>query len=103
MESGTVGALRTQNRKNPDEGANLRIVFLAVASIARILGTRALQLSMGAPPMVDIEGEIDPLVIAKKELNEKKIPITIRRFLPDGSYEDWTLDELNVATSGSAP
>lgn len=53
--------------------------------------------------MVEIQGEIDPLVIAKKELQEKKIPITIRRFLPDGSYEDWTLEELNVPSMSSAP
>lgn len=44
--------------------------------------------------MVEIMGETDPLAIAKKELQEKKIPITIRRFLPDGSFEDWTLQEL---------
>ena len=49
---------------------------------------------MGAPPMVDVGGETDPLMIAKKELNENKIPITIRRYLPDGSYEDWSLAEL---------
>lgn len=58
---------------------------------------------MGAPPMVDIKGETDPLVIAKKELQEKKIPITVRRFLPDGSYEDWSLDELNIQSTGADP
>lgn len=26
----------------------------------------------------------------------KKIPIIIRRYLPDGSYEDWSVDELIV-------
>ena len=31
-----------------------------------MLGTRALQISMNAPVMVDIEGEIDPLKIAAK-------------------------------------
>jgi hypothetical protein len=31
-----------------------------------------------------------------KELKEKKIPLIIRRYLPDGSYEDWALDELNL-------
>lgn len=36
----------------------------------------------------------DPLEIAYKELREKKIPFTIRRYLPDGSFEDWALDEL---------
>ena len=63
---------------------------------ARILGTRALQISMNAPPMVDIEGEIDPLKIAEKELREKKIPMIVRRYLPDGSYEDWPLDRLTI-------
>lgn len=61
---------------------------------ARILGTRALQISMNAPVMVDIENETDPLKIAMKELRERKIPIKIRRYLPDGSHEDWSIEEL---------
>lgn len=63
---------------------------------ARVLGTRALQISMGAPVMVELEGETDPLKIAMKELKARKIPIIIRRYLPDGSYEDWGVDELIV-------
>jgi DNA-directed RNA polymerases I, II, and III subunit RPABC2 len=63
---------------------------------ARILGTRALQISMNAPVMVDLEQMTDPLKIAEKELRERKIPIKIRRYLPDGSYEDWGLDELII-------
>lgn len=63
---------------------------------ARVLGTRALQISMNAPIMVQLTGETDPLDIAMKELRQKKIPFTIRRYLPDGSYEDWRTDELIV-------
>ena len=63
---------------------------------ARVLGTRALQISMNAPLMVDRQGETDPLEIAQKELLEKKIPIIIRRYLPDGSFEDWKISELMV-------
>lgn len=63
---------------------------------ARVLGTRALQISMNAPVMVDIQGETDPLKIAMKELQQRKIPIIIRRFLPDMSYEDWSIDELII-------
>nr|AFK33543.1 unknown [Lotus japonicus] len=66
---------------------------------ARILGTRALQISMNAPVMVELAGETDPLEIAMKELRERKIPFTIRRYLPDGSYEDWGVDELIVEDS----
>lgn len=63
---------------------------------ARIIGTRALQISMNAPIMVELEGETDPLQIAMKELRERKIPLIIRRYLPDGSYEDWSVDELEI-------
>lgn len=61
---------------------------------ARVLGTRALQLSHGAAPCVNFDNETDPLAIARKELREKKIPFIIRRYLPDSSYEDFTIDEL---------
>ncbi|CAG2106464.1 unnamed protein product [Medioppia subpectinata] len=63
---------------------------------ARVLGTRALQIAMCAPVMVELEGETDPLQIAMKELKARKIPIIIRRYLPDGSYEDWGIDELII-------
>jgi DNA-directed RNA polymerases I, II, and III subunit RPABC2 len=70
--------------------------YLTKYERARVLGTRALQISMNAPVMVDLDGEVDPLRIAEKELRERKIPIIIRRYLPDGSYEDWSVDELIV-------
>lgn len=63
---------------------------------ARLLGTRALQIAMCAPIMVELEGETDPLKIAMKELKARKIPIIIRRYLPDGSYEDWNINELVI-------
>jgi DNA-directed RNA polymerase I, II, and III subunit RPABC2 len=52
---------------------------------ARVLGTRALQISLNAPVLVDLEGETDPLQIAMKELAQKKIPLIVRRYLPDGT------------------
>ena len=63
---------------------------------ARILGTRSLQIAMCSPIMVELDGETDPLQIATKELNQRKIPIIIRRYLPDRSYEDWRIDELII-------
>lgn len=66
---------------------------------ARILGTRALQISMGAPV---IDSEImaegadlsDPLLIATLELERKLLPISVRRFLPDGRYQDIPINLL---------
>lgn len=51
-------------------------------------------ISMNAPVLVPTEGEMDPLAIAQKELVAKKIPLIVRRYLPDGSYEDWSVAEL---------
>lgn len=45
--------------------------------------------SMNAPVMVELNGESDPLEIAMKELREKKIPFTVRRYLPDGRCGVW--------------
>eukprot|EP00878_Enallax_costatus_P003917 GHUV01004137.1.p2 GENE.GHUV01004137.1~~GHUV01004137.1.p2 ORF type:complete len:140 (+),score=32.09 GHUV01004137.1:255-674(+) len=70
--------------------------YLTKYERARVLGTRALQISMNAPIMVDAGELTDPLEIAMKELREKRIPFTIRRYLPDGSYEDWSLKELII-------
>ncbi|KAG0251888.1 DNA-directed RNA polymerases I II and III subunit RPABC2 [Mortierella polycephala] len=61
---------------------------------ARILGARALQISMNAPVLVDLEGETDSLNIAMKELNNKMIPLIVRRYLPDNTYEDWEVSEM---------
>lgn len=52
---------------------------------------------MNAPVLVPTEGEIDPLVIAQKELAAKKIPLLVRRYLPDGSFEDWSVSELIIS------
>ncbi|XP_038896917.1 DNA-directed RNA polymerases II, IV and V subunit 6A-like [Benincasa hispida] len=85
--------------EEPVERVRKTSKFMTKYERARILGTRALQISMNAPVMVELEGETDPLEIAMKELRERKIPFTIRRYLPDGSYEDWGVDELIVEDS----
>ena len=67
---------------------------------ARILGARALQISMGAPLLLDIdpdEEESDPLRLAVMELDAGILPISVRRKLPNGSYQDiplkWLLEQ----------
>ncbi|GIL63314.1 hypothetical protein Vafri_17410 [Volvox africanus] len=88
------------NQEGHEQGAGQRqritTRYMTKYEKARVLGTRALQISMNAPVMVELSGETDPLEIAMKELREKKVPFTIRRYLPDGSYEDWGISELVV-------
>lgn len=46
--------------------------------------------------MIELNGETDALVIANRELREKRLPLIIRRYMPDGTYEDWKVRELIV-------
>ncbi|KUO43415.1 MAG: DNA-directed RNA polymerase subunit K [Hadesarchaea archaeon YNP_N21] len=49
----------------------------------RIIGARALQISMGAPVLIDVPpGVIDPIEIALLEFEKDAIPMTVIRRLP---------------------
>jgi len=62
---------------------------------ARILGSRALQLSLGSPPFIDFSKNISTsLEIAMEELHQKVIPIVIRRTLPNGDYQNIAIDQF---------
>lgn len=82
------------NCKNPD--TRITLPYLTKFEKARLLGARSLQISMGAPILIENNKETDSLEIAARELTERKIPISIRRYLPSGQYEDWKLDELII-------
>ncbi len=71
------------------------IPFLTKYEKARIIGQRATQLNAGATPFVKVpESVIDGIIIAEMELKEKKIPFIIRRPLPNGGSEYWSLKDL---------
>jgi len=56
---------------------------------ARIMGARALQLSLGAPVFIEIpKNATTSLEIAMEELKQKVIPIVIKRTLPNGDYQN---------------
>ena len=62
---------------------------------ARIVGARALQISMGAPILVKPDESLSqPIEIALKELENGILPITVRRTLPNGVYQDIPLKWL---------
>ena len=62
---------------------------------ARIIGSRSLQLSLGAPILIDSSKKFnDTISIAVAELDLKVLPISIRRVLPNGLYQDIPIDWL---------
>ena len=63
---------------------------------ARIVGARALQLSLGAPILIQaevFEGK-SPLVIAEFELRSKVLPISIKRERPSKDYQIIPIQKL---------
>ena len=62
---------------------------------ARIMGSRALQLSLGAPPFIDFsKNTTTSLEIAMEELKQRVIPIVIRRTLPNGDYQNIAIEQF---------
>jgi DNA-directed RNA polymerase I, II, and III subunit RPABC2 len=50
---------------------------------------------MGAPILLDVEGgSTSPIDLALRELESGILPITIRRTLPDGTFQDIPLNWL---------
>ena len=62
--------------------------------MVRILGERIKQLTMGAKPLIKNYESLDYERIAIEELKLNMIPYKIKRPLPNGKFEIWTLDEL---------
>lgn len=65
------------------------------------MGARALQISMGAPILLDVEGgSTSPIDLALRELESGILPITIRRTLPDGTFQDiplkWLINQSKI-------
>ena len=70
--------------------------ILTKFEVTRILGLRAQQIEMGNQPLIEIPNNIiDSKNIAELEYEKGVIPFIIRRFLPDGKYEDWKLEDFN--------
>ncbi|CAK69494.1 unnamed protein product (macronuclear) [Paramecium tetraurelia] len=89
------GAPLSQSRgKKVNKDERITPPFLTKYERARVIGTRALQISKNSPIYVDPKETTDPILVAQQELNENKIPFIIRRYWPNGNFEDWELQEL---------
>jgi DNA-directed RNA polymerase subunit K/omega len=63
---------------------------------ARIIGQRAMQLNSGAVPYILVDNLIDGATIAELEFEQKKIPVIIKRPIPNGAFEYWRLQDLEI-------
>ena len=63
---------------------------------ARIVGARSLQLAMGAPAFIPMEGTYKgPIDTAMMEMEADALPISIRRSLPNGITQDIPIKALS--------
>ena len=65
----------------------------------KILGQRVKQLNSGAKPLIKSQGLINNYNLAEQELQEKKLPIIIKRPIPSGGCEYWRLQDLEINIS----
>ena len=71
--------------------------FLTKYERTRVLGQRAKQLDTGALSTVKIpETTIDGYLMALMELQQRKIPLIIRRPIPNGGFEYWKVSDLEL-------
>jgi DNA-directed RNA polymerase I, II, and III subunit RPABC2 len=80
--------------ENIEKKIKKTIPILTKFERAKIVGVRLQQLAYGAKPRVDVSGLKNIHEIVQKELKERKILFIIRRNLPNGTYEDWKLEEF---------
>ena len=70
------------------------VPFLNKFEKARLLGVRIQQLSSGAQPKISTNGLNSIIEIVEEELRQRKIPLIIKRNLPNGESEEWKLEEF---------
>jgi len=80
-----------------DDPLHRTLPFITKYEKAKVLGERAKQLNAGAEPFVEVgEDIVDGYLIALAEFEQKKIPMVVRRPLPNGGSEFWRLADLEV-------
>lgn len=91
-----MNVIRDKNNIIIDE-LHKTIPILSKYEKTRIIGIRLKQLNNGSLPYIKVpEDMLDNLLIAEKELKEKKIPFIIQRPLPNNTFEYWKLEDLEI-------
>jgi len=72
--------------------------FMTKYERSRILAERTVQINSGANIFVENNDNeiIDGYLIALNELKQKKIPFIIKRPLPNGTFEYWNVNDLEI-------
>merc|ERR1711988_417553 len=83
------------NKRIPDD-ERTSLPYLTKYEKVNLIGTRAKQISDGSDIYVISKNAKNAVDISKLELEYKRQPFKIKRTMPDGRYEIWSLDELEI-------
>lgn len=66
-----------------------------------LIAVRSGQLEQGAKPLASLEGlkTSDPMFVtnlARREIEQRKLPFIVRRQLPNGTSEFWNAQEMEI-------
>nr|MDO8135386.1 DNA-directed RNA polymerase subunit K [Candidatus Njordarchaeum guaymaensis] len=95
VTEGKTGSAEASGEALRFESVSSTTIPLTKYEKSRIVGARALQISLGAPVLVQLPaGVVDPLAIAEVELKMNVLPITVRRKLPGDRFQNISLSKL---------
>lgn len=84
----------------PDHGRDTRhtsVPYLTVYEKTKLIGLRANMIAKGSPLFIDRPPHVtDVLELARMEVEQKKVPVILKRQMPDGTFEYWRLSDLIV-------
>jgi DNA-directed RNA polymerase I, II, and III subunit RPABC2 len=83
------------NKRIPDD-ERISLPYLTKYEKVNLIGTRAKQISDGSDVYVISKNAKNAVDLSKLELEHKRQPFKIKRTMPDGRYEIWSLDELEI-------
>ena len=63
------------------------MIFLTRFERTRLISARALQLSLGAPPLLKIKDNVSMIDVAREEFEKMIIPLSVLRKYPSGRIE----------------
>ena len=84
---------------SPIEGAESKhetSAWMTKYEYTRLLAARALQISTGDSPKIDVSGIHDPYEIARREIHARVVPLVIQRVLPNGKIETWNVRDMHI-------
>ena len=86
-----------ENADGQKDPKHRSVPYLTQFEKTKILGFRVNQLSRGARAYIAVPEHVTDLKeIARMELEARRLPVIVKRPMPDGTFEKWRLSDLLI-------